>query len=171
MSVKNYILPRRNPDQSNAYEKHLPGSNYIGPETDIVRRLNEKIIPTTQCDKAAMRHDIDYFNIRSKLRDAQIIPSMAKKAVRASDNLLIQAATKAANDKTNLLNRTHGKLTAPAIKSKKIAENIGVLDPLKFVGKGKDPLKKMRKALIGKTKKQKTKRVRCLSTGTGIQVL
>jgi len=150
LSVRNYVRPRINRETGN-YEKHLPLASWIGPQSDVVRRLDEGVKPTTKVDRGAMRHDIDYYNIRSGLRKKAIAIPRAKQLARQSDNRLINTA------KSNLIsfnpvNSAHAAATLAGMKTKTIAEDIGKLDRLKFVGAGrvKDPLRKMRAAMINK---------------------
>lgn len=151
ISIRNYKLPRINPE-TNKYERHLPFANYIGPNTDIERRLDESIYPTTKTDRQAMHHDVDYFNIRSGLRKKIISKPLAAQLANQSDNRLISAAR--SNLRTlNPINATHAALTLSGMKTKQIAENIGAIDRLKFVGEGipaKDPCKKMRQMMLKK---------------------
>ena len=148
LSYKNWVKPRIN-RESGAWEKHLPFGNYVGPGTDIMRRIAEGVKPTTKTDRAAQRHDIDYYNIRSGLRKAVITPNQARSKVRQSDNLLMEEARRGITNITNPLNWSHSAATLSGIKSKTIGENLNVIDPLLFVGKGvKDPLAKLRRKMI-----------------------
>lgn len=156
MRYKNYIPPRIN-RENGKIERHLPLANFIGPNTDIVRRVQEKVIPTTATDMAARKHDLTYHAIREKLRDQTIIPSLAKKAVRAADNLLIQSAEKSKKGIFNPVNTAHAAATIVGMKSKTIAEDLNIIDELKYVGKGKrDPLYKLRKEMMKPKKKKKS---------------
>ncbi len=49
------------------FEKHLPGMNYCGPGTNLLRKLNEDGVtprkgyePVDRVDEAALKHDIKY---------------------------------------------------------------------------------------------------------------
>jgi len=147
MRIKNYIPPRINRENGKR-EMHFFAANYLGPNTDIMRRMKEQIKPTSSVDAAAKRHDLSYFNIRQMLRDKDIIPSLAKEKVRVADNLLIAEAERSKKGLFNPVNTAHAAAAITGMKSKKVAEDIGLLDELKFVGKGKkDPLKKLRKSM------------------------
>ena len=38
-------------------EKHYPGYNYLGPGTNVTRRMRENVRPMDSLDKAAFAHD------------------------------------------------------------------------------------------------------------------
>lgn len=127
------------------------------PGTDIVRRLNENILPTTQVDKAAMKHDITYYNVRDGLRSRTLTVPEAKKKIRESDNILIKEAKKNVISPLNPANSSHAVGAIVGMKAKTLAEDSGLIDELKFVGTGKmkkikgmpaDPLRKLRKAML-----------------------
>lgn len=40
--------------------KHLPGSNYIGPGTDVYTRILDDVKPTSYNDERALIHDLQY---------------------------------------------------------------------------------------------------------------
>ena len=149
LSYKNWIPPRIN-RESGRLEMHVPLGNYIGPGSDVIRRLAENVKPTTRADRAAQRHDIDYYNIRSGLRKTTLTHNQAREQVRQADNLLMKESRKGLTNITNPLNQMHSAAALSGIKAKTIGEDVGVVDPLLFVGKGKckDPLAKMRKQMI-----------------------
>jgi hypothetical protein len=39
-------------------EQHLPGMNYCGPGTNVRKRMQLKVEPVDELDRAAFRHDI-----------------------------------------------------------------------------------------------------------------
>ena len=151
LAVRNYVRPRVN-QETGKKERHVPLASYEGPGTDVERRLKERVLPTTKVDRAAMNHDVSYFNIRSGLRDATLSVPEAKKKVREADNRLISEAKRNLIT-TNPANMGHAVAALAGIKTKEIAEDVGIIDKLQFVGKGKkkkDPLKQLRKEMIAK---------------------
>jgi len=141
-------------------EKHFFKANFIGPGTNIVKRVKENVKPMTKVDSAARQHDLDYYQFSkkaSRIDDKQLAELMPelKKDIRKSDNRLISAATEASKFPSGLkapLNFAHGVATKIGMKAKTIAEDLGVLDKLKFVDAKKDPMKQLRKEMIGDTK-------------------
>jgi len=41
-------------------ELHYPGTNFLGPGTDIVKRIKNQVLPTSAIDAIALQHDINY---------------------------------------------------------------------------------------------------------------
>ena len=153
-SIRDYVFPRRNQENGN-YEKHAPFGNYIGPNTDVLRRIREGVKPTTETDAAAQRHDIAYYTIRQGLRKQTLSIPMAKEKTREADNRLLTDAKRNLRRKFgHPVEMAHASAALAGIGSKEMLEDAGILDPLKFIGKGKikDPLKKLRKEM---TRKQK----------------
>lgn len=80
----------------------------------------------------------------------------ATKAVRHSDNILLDAATKASKESffKHPIEKTHGIAVSKAMQAKVAAEDKGIIDPMMFVGEGikkkkiKDPFKKLRRMMI-----------------------
>lgn len=124
--ISNYSAPREG-------EKHAPLANYCGPGTQIGRRINENIQPTTATDSACQLHDIQYFNIGDAIKNKEITEEEARDLVRQADNQLLQAADKAEFLK-NPLNKLHSYLVKLGIKGKKWAEDKGFLNRLQYTG-------------------------------------
>jgi len=111
--------------------------------------LKERVLPTTKTDRAAEKHDITYFNVRSGLREATLSIPDAKKKIREADNRLISEAKHNLTNITNPANVAHAAGAISGMKAKELAEDVGIIDKLKFVGKGKkDPLKQLRKKMV-----------------------
>lgn len=53
--------------ESNQREYHYPGTNYLGPGTQIRRRILTNIKPTSDIDAIARQHDVDYLRDNSDL--------------------------------------------------------------------------------------------------------
>jgi len=152
LTIRNWVRPRRNTEDGNL-ELHAPLANYEGPGTDIQRRLREKIKPTSKTDRAAMRHDIDYYNVRAGLRNYLIGRPKAKTMIRNSDNRLIAEAKKNLSRSFNPVEKMHAAAALAGITAKNKAEDMGIIDELKFVGKGKkDPLRKLKREFLLKKK-------------------
>jgi len=146
-SVRDYV-PNRINEETGKLELQIPLANYVGPGTDVIRRVKEGVKPTTNVDAAAKQHDLDYYNIRTGLRNMTLSLPAAKEKVRESDNRLINEAKRNLIT-TNPINLAHAAAASSGIGLKKIAENIGIMDKLHYVGKGsRDPLKRMRKQLL-----------------------
>ena len=125
-------------------EYHLPGANYAGPGTQVRKRVSMGIEGTTNSDKAAKVHDVQYTDLRDKVRNNEISKEDAEKEARASDNLLLYAVRK------NLISLDplevfHSNAINAGISSKKMLEDVGLLNKLKYLKIGKiDPVKKLR---------------------------
>jgi len=141
LRMKNHVPSRIN-QETNEREMHLPKASYIGPKTDIVKRLRERVKPTTRTDRGAMKHDVSYYNIRNRIRSGVYTHKDARSKIRESDNLLLQEARKNISNITNPLNAFHGVSTSAGMKAKELAEDNGIIDKLKFVGEGKRKKKK-----------------------------
>ena len=112
-------------------EWHAPLANYLGPGTQVVRRVNSGVKPTTATDSAAKRHDIQYHNIGVKLARKQISRAEAIKQVHKSDNELLRTAF-ANKLSINPVNAAHSTAVIAGISGKKILQDIGAMDELKF---------------------------------------
>lgn len=130
--ITDYVPPRLN--QNGQLELHAPFANYMGPRTNIVRRVREHIKPTTASDAAAKKHDIQYHNIGVKLARGQINRQQAIAQVKASDNQLLRTAAINKLTGINPVNQLHATAALVGISGKKIAQGIGAMDELKFVG-------------------------------------
>ena len=154
-SIRDWVPPRINREEpGRILEKHAPLANFEGPGTDIMRRVKEGIKPTTNTDAAARQHDWAYYTIRSGLRKRTITIPTAKARTREADNRLIDVAKRNLNP-LHPVEAGHAAAAIAGIKSKTLAEDAGLIDELKFVGKGtKDPLKKLRKQLVHNQRKE-----------------
>src|SRR5215831_18681529 len=50
----------------NIGEIHFPGSNYLGPGTKFIERINREDKPVDRIDEAAMHHDLSYHIHKNK---------------------------------------------------------------------------------------------------------
>jgi hypothetical protein len=95
-------------------------ANYMGPGTEIVKRLRRGDPPRTLSDKVAMGHDIRY-SLARNLGD-----------VRYADQVMVRKLGEIDNQHADSrLNTTIGK---KLIQAKMAAEDLGLLDKKKFVG-------------------------------------
>jgi hypothetical protein len=130
-SIFNWKPPTKDPE-TGKWEKHVPLANYEGPGTRVRWRLANKIPPTTQTDAGAMRHDIDYANIGTKLKKGQITRQQAIQQVRQSDARLVKTGLR------NLaspwpVEKIHAAAAASGIIGKQALQQAGLLDELKFI--------------------------------------
>jgi hypothetical protein len=102
-------------------------ANYMGPGTQVVKRVARGDPPRTLSDKVAMRHDIDY-----TLASAMSSKEKQIKAVREADNRMISSLNRL--EQGNLDAKKNIMLGKQIIKGKTIAEDLGILDKSKFAG-------------------------------------
>jgi hypothetical protein len=133
--IKNMIpASDENARPSFAGEKHaileLPNgkngvANYMGPGTQVLKRLKRGDVGRTFADNVAKRHDIDYALAATEgSKEAQI------KAIREADDRMINTLSKN-KDKDKARNI---QLGLRLIQAKKMGENLGVLSKSKFAG-------------------------------------
>jgi len=102
-------------------------ANYMGPGTQVVKRIARGDPPRTLADKVAQRHDIDY-----SLASAMSSKEKQLKAVREADNRMINSLNRL--EQGNLDAQKNIMLGKQIIKGKTIAEDLGILDKSKFAG-------------------------------------
>ncbi len=136
---------------------HAPSYNYLGPGSDVNRRIAMGVKPVNETDRAAMRHDLEYSAIQSSFRNGKITRAEAENLTRMSDNKLQKALSevKPATTGETVIN----KVANVAIGAKKLGEDVGILDKGEFVGYGKKkPLSNLKKQAlrqVGHGKKKK----------------
>jgi len=136
-TVKN-LLPSSDENARPAFvgERHailqLPNgkygmANYMGPGTQVIKRLKRGDPARTQSDKVAMRHDIDYAMAAGmKSKEAQT------KAVRQADQRMVSSLNRISKNKGDARkNIFQGRRL---IQGKMAAEDVGLLAKDKFVG-------------------------------------
>jgi hypothetical protein len=95
-------------------------ANYMGPGTEIVKRLRRGDPPRTLSDRVAMAHDIRY-SLARNLGD-----------IRHADQVMVRKLGEIDNQHADSrLNTTIGK---KLIQAKMAAEDLGLLDKKRFVG-------------------------------------
>ena len=136
-TVKN-LLPSSDENARPAFagERHailqLPNgkygmANYMGPGTQVIKRLKRGDPARTQSDKVAMRHDIDYAMAAGlKSKEAQT------KAVRQADQRMVASLNRISKNKGDAQkNIFQGRRL---IQGKMAAEDVGLLAKDKFAG-------------------------------------
>jgi len=104
-------------------------ANYLGPETQVVKRLKRGDPGRTPADTVAKRHDIDY-----TLAAGQPTRQKQLSAVRKADNRMIrslkgiQAGNHGGDANRNI------QMGMRLIQAKTIGEDLGILDKAKFAG-------------------------------------
>jgi hypothetical protein len=101
--------------------------NYIGPGTQVIKRVARNDPGRTPVDMLAMRHDIDYTIAAAEAKNKNQLLKMGRKA-----DLRMIAGTKRleankGDSKANILQ-------AKAISAKVAAEDLGILSKEKFIG-------------------------------------
>jgi len=131
-SIRDWVPPRQGPF---GLELHMPPpfpSNFMGPRTDIKRRLAEKVKPLTHTDAAARQHDISYFNINQQLKGKSISKAQAWQKVKVADNALMRSA---AYNKIaiNPVEHAHANIALAGIAGKRLGQAVGLIPELAFV--------------------------------------
>lgn len=94
-------------------EHHIPGYNYCGPGTKVGTRLISQVDGINDLDKACKVHDVEYMKYAGK-----------KDKLQKSDKKLLEIANKISGISSWIVRNT--------FKGKRLLENIGLLDPIKF---------------------------------------
>tara|TARA_R100000951_G_scaffold51727_2_gene43596 strand:+ start:378 stop:953 length:576 start_codon:yes stop_codon:yes gene_type:complete len=113
-------------------EKHVPlfvkgrlkQASYMGPGTNLIRRLQNEDKPLTYADRTAKLHDIMY----SISDNANMI--------RHADNIMLKNLDKI--EKKNLDNKFNINLGRIGIKAKTLGEDVGILKKGSFGGLDKE---------------------------------
>jgi hypothetical protein len=130
INIFGWVPPRFN--QNGKLELHVPFANYEGPRTDVKRRLQEGLQGTTNTDQAAKQHDITYYNVGVKLRRGEISRKQAEDLIRKADSKLMNKANGNLSS-YNPLEKLHALAATSGMIAKTAAEDLNVMDPLKFV--------------------------------------
>ena len=102
-------------------------ANFMGPGTQVIKRLKRGDPPRTLSDKTAMRHDIDYaLAAGMKNKEAQI------KAIREADKRMVKSLDRISRDKSDSAkNIFQGRRL---IQGKMAAEDVGLMEKGSFGG-------------------------------------
>ena len=102
-------------------------ANFMGPNTQVMKRLKRGDNGLTPADEVAKRHDIDY-SLASGMKDKQ----KQLKAVREADERMVKSLNRIANNKSD--STVNIEMGRRLIQSKMLAENAGLLDKSAFAG-------------------------------------
>jgi len=72
-------------------EFHYPGANYMGPGTNVARRISNYSMPTSRADAIAILHDIDYLGAMNQF---DLVKADNKAIGLASNSSLAEIAMK-----------------------------------------------------------------------------
>lgn len=104
-------------------------ANYMGPGTEVVKRVMRGDPGRTPADTVAKRHDIDY-----ALAQGQPTKAKQLQAVRDADNRMIRTLKGIATGKHGGDSRRNIQAGMRLIQAKTIGEDLGILDKSKFAG-------------------------------------
>jgi len=102
-------------------------ANYMGPGTEVIKRLERNDPPRTKSDRVAMRHDIDYALAQNaSSREEQV------KLIRQADNTMVNSLNRISKEKgdrkKNIFQGRRG------IQAKMMAEDSGVMNKGSYSG-------------------------------------
>lgn len=129
-------------------EKSLLFNNWTGPGTHVKERLAKGDKATCATDYASRTHDISYLNIGEDLKNKKIDKKEAVRRVKDADEKMLKSVSIGKQTDKSLLNRISAPVAETGLKLKNIAEDIGLMDGLNFIGSGKeknDPALRLRK--------------------------
>ena len=99
--------------------------NYLGPGTQVERRLAQNIQPIDGIDAAAKQHDIDYtLDFQKRMKRGE---KVSKQEVQMADKKFLEGVKQNKAD-----NPVLAAVIPPVFKAKEIAENIGALSHTAF---------------------------------------
>jgi hypothetical protein len=107
-------------------QQHFPAYQFLGPGTKVYDKITKGVRPSNKTDHYAMNHDLDF----GVISDAKLNPAQLKRAVKNADTRFVkglESLPKERNNWGNILGRTF-------ISGKSILEDLGVLDPKRFLG-------------------------------------
>ncbi len=117
--------------------------NYIGPGTKVLERLKRGDPPRSAVDRAAQAHDIRY------------MVATDQKQVRDADNRMIDAVARIRKNKED--DPRNIFMAETIMRSKRLAEDLGALDPKKFASlQGAKHLSKEDRMMAGRKLAQLT---------------
>jgi len=144
--------------------------NFLGPKTEVQKRLNRGDKPINDLDQVAMKHDVDYLEASNDLKHAVIDKKAFLDKIKFADKVFRQNALKTKD--APIMKHVAEKM----ILAKEIAEDIGLLSTKTFSGgkkkKGKAPLPADRlKMLVDQERKRSGKNTRLeIKTGGFIPI-
>ena len=102
-------------------------ANYMGPGTEVIKRLTRGDPGRTPADMVAKRHDIDY-----ALAQGARTTAGQFKQVRAADNRMINSLKKIQSNRSDAGRNIQAGMRL--IQAKTVAEDAGLMDKSKFAG-------------------------------------
>ena len=102
-------------------------ANYMGPGTQIIKRLKRGDVGRTKSDTVSKMHDISYTLAHGAKNKSEQL-----KQIREADNRMIASLQKIRENKTD--SNRNIQLGMRLIQAKKLGEDIGILDKSKFSG-------------------------------------
>lgn len=115
-----------------AGENHAPCANFCGPGTRVYERIERGDKPINSADAACMQHDLDYAEIVDDQRAGRLTREQVPQRVREADNRMLEALRQTQGDSGRMLG-FHRAIGQQIISAKKKLEDMGLLDPQKFV--------------------------------------
>lgn len=115
-------------------------ANYLGPDTEVLKRLKRGDPGRTRSDDAAKRHDIDYV-----LATGQTTKAKQLDAVRKADNRMIKSLKSIQESRGDASRNVQAGMRV--IQAKTLGEDFGLLDRSRFVG-NLEKLSKSDKAVL-----------------------
>jgi hypothetical protein len=106
----------------------LTGTHYVGPFNSLSDEYIRTHPPTDKIDEGALQHDKDYSHIAGLRDSGKVTQKEALKLIRDSDSRFLSHMKD--NHSANRWASTLGYL---GIKGKNILEDLGLIDPNKFV--------------------------------------
>ena len=118
---------------------------YLGPFTQVEKRVKLNVKPINDLDAVAMRHDIDFNEASKALKSGKIDRPKFRGIIKEADERFIKGANDSKDDPIM------SKIAKNIIKVKDIAESSGIINTKVFSGgkvkkeKIEDPLKRLKK--------------------------
>jgi hypothetical protein len=106
----------------------LTGTHYVGPFNSLSDEYIRTHPPTDKVDEGGLQHDRDYSHIAGLRDSGKVSHDEAKKLIRDSDTRFLDHMKE-----HHSANKWASGLGYLGIKGKNILEDIGLIDPNKFV--------------------------------------
>lgn len=113
-------------------ERHAPCANYAGPGTHYKKRIARGDDPVSNSDRAAMEHDRAYNEISELYSQGKITKEKAAEMGRIADRAMV-STIRTLNRDTPEGKKWYTAMSSQLISAKIMLEDLGILDPTKFV--------------------------------------
>ena len=107
-------------------EYHPTGFNYVGPGTDVYKRISDGRHPTNKTDVSAMHHDMEHDEAGQLYRSGKINKNGLNKMIRNSDTRFINDVS--SNGESGFV----AKIAPWMIRAKRFGQDLGLLNPESF---------------------------------------